>query len=69
MVRIKLSPSKKRYLKGKHLYDYTRGHMPIPKGILTRLEPYFKEDFQAEITEDSVKIAVTYTFFKKKIQE
>jgi hypothetical protein len=69
MVRIKLSPSKKRYLKGKHLYGYIRGHLPIPKEILTRLEPYFKEDFQAEITEDSVKIAVTYTFFKKKIQE
>jgi hypothetical protein len=69
MVRIKLSPSKKRYLRGKHLYGYIRGHLPIPKDILTRLEPYFKEDFQAEIIEDSVKIVVTYTFFKKKNQE
>jgi hypothetical protein len=66
MVRIKLSPSRKRYMEGKHLYDYIRGHLPIPKEILGRLEPYFKEDFQPEITEDNVKIAVTYTFFKKK---
>jgi hypothetical protein len=66
MVRIKLSPSKKRYLKGKNFYDYIRGHLPIPKRILTKLEPYFKEDFQAEMTEDNTKIAVTYTFLKNK---
>jgi hypothetical protein len=69
MVIIKLSPSKKRYLKGKHLYGYIRGHLPIPKKILTKLEPYFEEDFQAEITEDNLKIAVTYTFVKKTSQE
>lgn len=66
MVRIKLSPSKKRYLKGKNSYDYIRGHLPIPKKILTKLEPYIKEDFQAEMTEDNTKIAVTYTFLKNK---
>ena len=37
--------------------------------LLTKLEPYFKEDFQAEMTEDNTKIAVTYTFFKRKSQE
>ena len=69
MVRIKLSPSKKQYLKGKNFYDYIRGHLPIPKKILTKLEPYFKEDFQAEMIEDRIKIAVTYTFFKRESQE
>ena len=66
MVKIKLSSSKKRYLKGKNIYGYIRGHLPIPKRILTRLEPYFKEDFQAEIVEDKNEIAVTYTFLKEK---
>ena len=31
IVRIKLSPSKKRYLKGKKFYDYIRCHLPVPK--------------------------------------
>lgn len=69
MVRIKLSPSKKRYLKGKHLYDYIRGHLPIPKKLLTKLEPYFEEDFQADLTEDKTKIALTYTYLKKSPAE
>ena len=68
MVKIKLSPSKKRYMNSKHIYDYIRGHLPIPKKLLIRLEPYFKEDFQPDIFEDSIKIALTYTFFKKKSQ-
>ena len=53
-------------MKGKHLYDYLRGHLPIPKKILTKLEPYFKEDFKAEMIEDRNQIAVTYTFLKEK---
>jgi len=65
-VKIKLSPSRKRYMRGKYVYDYIRAHLPIPKRILQRLEPYFKEDFQAELAEDCDKIAVTYTFFKRK---
>jgi|GEM_PF-2410054 len=66
MVRIKLSPSRKRYLRGKNIYAYIRGHLPIPKKILTKLEPYFEEDFQAEMIEDSSKVALTYTFWKRK---
>jgi hypothetical protein len=69
MVKIKLSPSKKRYLNGKHIYDYVRGHLPIPKKFLIRLKPYLEEDFQADMSEDSTKIALTYTFFKKKGKE
>jgi hypothetical protein len=53
-------------MEGKHLYGYIRGHLPIPKKILTKLEPYFREDFQAEMIEDSNQIAVTYTFLKEK---
>jgi hypothetical protein len=68
MVRIKLSSSKKQYLKGKNIYDYTRGHMTIPKKILTRLEPYFEESFQTELIEDEEKIALLYTFVKKITQ-
>ena len=64
-MKIKLSPSKKNYMKGRGIYEYIRGHMPIPKRLLVQLELYFGEDFKAEITEDSCKIALTYVFFKK----
>jgi hypothetical protein len=64
MVKIKLSNSKKQYLE-KYLYDYVRGHFPIPRKILTQLEPYFEEDFKAEMVEDKTKIAIIYTFLKK----
>lgn len=53
-------------MKGKNIYDYIRGHLPIPQKILTRLEPYFEKDFQAEMVEDGNKIAVIYSFFKEK---
>jgi hypothetical protein len=69
MVRIKLSPSKKKYLKGKNVYDYIRGHLPIPQKIFNRLEPYLKEDFRADMVEDNDKIILTYTLFKRKNQE
>ena len=65
MVKIKLSPSKKRYLRGKHVYDYVRAHMPVPHKFFKKLEPYFKEDFQVEINEDDKKVVLTCTYFKK----
>ena len=65
MVRIKRSKSKKRYLRGKSVYDYLRYHFPVPRKFLEKLEPYFKEDFQAELTDDDRKIALTYTYHKK----
>ncbi len=55
-------------MEGKNIYDYIRGHLPIPKKILTRLEPYFEEDFQAEMVEDSNKVTLTYIFWKRKNQ-
>ena len=64
-MKIKLSPSKKRYLKDKHIYDYIRAHLTVPQKFFKKLEPYFTEDFQADITEDDAKIALTYTYFKK----
>jgi hypothetical protein len=66
MVKIKRSPSKKRYLKGKRVYDYFRLHLPIPSKFFERLEPYFKEDFQADMTEEDSKVTLTYTYFKKQ---
>ena len=66
MVKFKLSPSKKRYLKGKNVYDYLRAHLPVPHKFFQRLEPYFKEDFQADMTEDDAKIALTYTYLKNR---
>jgi hypothetical protein len=65
LVKIKLSPSKKRYLRGKHVYDYVRAHLPVPHKFLIKLEQYFKEDFEVEINEDNKKVVLTYTYFKK----
>jgi hypothetical protein len=65
MVKIKLSPSKKRYQRGKHVYEYTRCYLPIPQKLFTRLEPYFKEDFQADLIDEDNKVTVTYTYLKK----
>jgi hypothetical protein len=65
MVKIKRSLSKKQYLKGKHVYDYLRLHMPIPTRFSERLEPYFKEDFQVDMTDEKTKVTLTYTHTKK----
>jgi hypothetical protein len=65
MVKIKLSTSRKKYLKGKRVYQSTRGHMPIPSKMLQKLEAYLKEDFQAEISVDDTRVALTYTYWKK----
>jgi hypothetical protein len=66
MVKFKLSPSKKRYLKGKHAYDYIRAHLPVPHKFLKGLEPYFKEDFQAEMKNDEKEVTLTYRHLKNK---
>jgi hypothetical protein len=65
MVKMKRSKSKKRYLRGKSVYDYLRYHFPVPRKFLEKLEPYFKEDFQTDLAEDDNKIALTYTYRKK----
>ena len=65
MVKMKRSKSKKRYLRGKSVYNYLRYHFPVPRKFLEKLKPYFKEDFQTELTDDNSKIAVTYIYHKK----
>jgi len=64
MVKIKRSPSKKRYLRGKRVYDYFRLHFPIPSKFFQRLEPYVKEDFQVDMTDEENKVTLTYTYLK-----
>ena len=66
MVKFKLSPSKKRYLKGKYIYDYIRAHLPVPHKFLEGLEPYFKEDFQADMKDDENEVTLTYRHLKNK---
>jgi hypothetical protein len=68
MVKIKLSLSRKKYLKGKRVYQHTRGHLPVPSKILQKLKPYLKEDFQAEITDSDRRVALIYTHWKKPQQ-
>jgi len=68
MVKIKLSLSRKKYLKGKRVYQYTRGHLPIPSKILHKLEPYLKEDFNVGTTNDDSKVVLIYTHWKKPQQ-
>ena len=65
MVKIKLSLSRKKYLKGKRVYKHTRGHFPVPSRILEKLTPYLREDFQAEITDNDRGVVVTYSHWKK----
>jgi hypothetical protein len=64
MVKIKRSPSKKQYLRGKQVYEYWRLHFPIPHKFFKKLEPYFKEDFQVEMIDDENKVILSYSFFK-----
>jgi len=65
MVKIKLSTSKKQYLKGKHVYGYWRLHIAIPHKFFKKLTPYFKEDFQVNMTEDENKVILSYSYLKK----
>jgi len=68
MVKIKLSVSRKKYLKGKRVYQHRRGHLLVPSKILRKLEPYLKEDFQAEITDNDSRVVLIYTHLKKTQQ-
>jgi len=68
MVKIKLSISRKKYLKGKRVYEHTRGHLPVPGEILQKLTPYLKEDFQAEFTDKGSRVVLTYSHWKKPKQ-
>ncbi len=66
MVKIKQSPSKKRYLNGKRVYGYFRFHLPIPSRLAKKIKPFLKEDFQADLKETDAKIELTYTYHKDK---
>ncbi len=66
MVKIKQSPSKKRYLNGKRVYGYFRFHLPIPSRLAKKIVPFLKEDFQADLKETDTKIELTYTYHKDK---
>jgi len=68
MVKIKLSISRKKYLKGKRVYKHKRGHLPVPSKILQKLAPYLKEDFQIEIAENDSRVILTYSHWKKPKQ-
>ena len=68
MVKIKLSISRKKYLKGKRVYKHKRGHMPVPTKILQKLEPYQKEEFNAEIIDSDSRVTLIYTCWKKPKQ-
>ena len=65
MVKLKLSPSKKRYL-SKNVYNYIRAHLPVPHKFLEEIEPYFKEDFKADMKNDENAITLTYKHLKNK---
>ena len=68
MVKIKLSISRKKYLRGKRVYQHRRGHLPLPTKNLRKLEPYLKEDFEVEIAEDDSRVLLIYTYWKKPKQ-
>ncbi len=67
MVKIKLSISKNRYLKGKRVYEYKRGYFLIPSKILKKLEPYLSEDFKVETSDKDDRVSLTYTCWKKTL--
>jgi hypothetical protein len=69
MVKLKFSPSKKKYLKGKNFYKYLRAHLPVPRRFLNELEPYFKEDFQTDMVNDENEVSLTYRHLKNKNKE
>ena len=65
MVKLKFSTSKKRYL-SKNVYNYLRAHFPVPHKFLEELEPYFKEDFKADMKNDENAVTLTYKHLKNK---
>ncbi len=69
MVKFKLSPSKKRYLRGKNVYQYIRLHLPVPHKFYKKLEPYFQEEFLVDTAEENGKVTITYTYIKKQGKE
>ena len=65
MVKVKLLTSKKSYQRGKRIYKYTRPFFPVPSRLLSILEPYFEEEFQADMRDEESKVTVTFTYLKK----
>ncbi len=64
IVKFILSPSNKGYKRGKHVYEYIRPSMSVPQKLYNRLEPYSKEEFHVNVTDNDSKETITFAYRK-----
>ena len=49
---------KKRYLKGKYVYEYERTFVPIPSPLRHKARAYFNHRLKIELTEQNNKLLI-----------
>ena len=66
IVKLQPSTSKKKYLRGKRVYRYTRASLSVPRRFIRIVEPYFKKDFDVEVKDEEDRVTVAFTHYKQR---
>jgi len=61
MVRLQKRLARKKYLKSKHLYEYERISLHIPKEFHEAVRPYLKEDLDLKVTAEKGSLTIVLT--------
>ena len=61
MVRIQLRLSRKRYLNSKHVYEYERVSLHIPRKYHELIKPFLNQDFDVSVAAEKDIIVITLT--------
>jgi len=51
--------AKKRYLKGKHLYEHERIYVPIPSRLYNMIKPFLNHRLKIEMTRQNDGLVIT----------
>ena len=71
IIKIYLRMTKKRYLRGKHTYEYERIYVPIPSRLHDIVRPFLNQRLKISITHqnDGPTITARAYFFEDKDNE
>ena len=61
LVRIQLRLSRKRYLGSKHVYEYKRLSLPIPRKFHKTVKPFLKQDLDMDLATKGSYLVITLT--------
>ena len=58
-VKLYRRLAKKRYLKGKHVYEHERISLPIPKRLHDTVKPFLNQHLEIDITRKNDDLLIT----------